>query len=34
MNRKELGDWLVLAAVVTMLTTAAFYVACILTGSL
>jgi hypothetical protein len=32
MNRHDLGDWLVLAAVVAMLSTAAFYVGSVLGG--
>lgn len=34
MNRNDLGDWLVLAAIVTMVATAVFYAGCIMTGSL
>jgi hypothetical protein len=32
MNRDDLGDWLVLAAVVAILLTAAFYVGSVLGG--
>lgn len=34
MKRRDLADYLVLAAVIAMVSTAAFYVLCIASGSL